>query len=90
MVEGQTPELFNGKKPSKSREFGLATILTSQLNLLFLMPQSMKVLARCGIQPERKPYDFSHVPTLIRADKVLLTIRPLLLLGLRDGDRGSN
>ena len=62
----------------------------TQLNLLFLMPQSMKVLARCGIQPKRKPYDFPHVPMFIMADKALLTIRPLLLLGLRDGDRGSN
>jgi len=34
MVEGQTPELFNGKKPSKSREFGLATILASRLKVL--------------------------------------------------------
>jgi hypothetical protein len=34
MVEGQTPELFNGKKPSKSRESGLATILASRLKVL--------------------------------------------------------
>jgi hypothetical protein len=53
------------------------------------MPQSMKVLTRSGIQPKRKPYDSSRVP-IITVDKVLPTILPPLLLGLRDGDPGSN
>jgi len=34
MVEGQIPELFNGKTSPKSREFGLAAMLTSRLKAL--------------------------------------------------------